>query len=160
MDWTLEDNMVYGLFFCATLTGRRGDHTPFVQAGAETFDIDAEAVKSDSRSSCEGRSGGWVSVIKCGVLWGCPPIPHSIGDPLSATARMLLLSDELVSCCVAVTKGCLDSRRRASAFDGRVSAESSRCPGSMARCARDMWVHRDEAQQVGCLRVWEGCLLV
>ena len=26
MDWTLEDNMVDGLFFCATLTGRRG-HT-------------------------------------------------------------------------------------------------------------------------------------
>jgi len=23
MDWTLEDNMVDGLFFCATLTGRR-----------------------------------------------------------------------------------------------------------------------------------------
>jgi len=24
MDWTLEDDMVDGLFFCATLTGRRG----------------------------------------------------------------------------------------------------------------------------------------
>jgi len=36
MDWTLEDNMVDGLFFCATLTGRRGDHNTFVQAGAET----------------------------------------------------------------------------------------------------------------------------
>ena len=34
MDWTLEGNMVDGLFFCATLTGRRGGHTPFVQAGA------------------------------------------------------------------------------------------------------------------------------
>jgi len=30
MDWTLEDSMVDGLFFCAALTG----HTPFVQAGA------------------------------------------------------------------------------------------------------------------------------
>jgi len=39
--WTLEDNMVDGLFFCATLTGRRGDHTPFVQAGAETSDTGA-----------------------------------------------------------------------------------------------------------------------
>jgi len=28
--------MVDSLFFCATLTGRRGGHTPFVQAGAET----------------------------------------------------------------------------------------------------------------------------
>jgi len=32
MDWTLEDNTVDGLFFCTTLTGCRGDHTPFVQA--------------------------------------------------------------------------------------------------------------------------------
>jgi len=35
MDWTLEDNMVDGLTFCATLTGRRGGHTPFVRVGAE-----------------------------------------------------------------------------------------------------------------------------
>jgi len=33
MDWILEDNMVDGLFFCAALTGCRGGHTPFVQAG-------------------------------------------------------------------------------------------------------------------------------
>jgi len=35
VDWTLEDNMVNGFFFCATLTGRSGGHTPFVK-GAET----------------------------------------------------------------------------------------------------------------------------
>jgi len=46
MDWTLEDT-VDGLFFCATLTGRRGGHTPFVQAGVEKSDIGAEAVKLD-----------------------------------------------------------------------------------------------------------------
>ena len=28
--------MVDGLLFCARLTGRRGGHTPFVQAGAES----------------------------------------------------------------------------------------------------------------------------
>jgi len=50
MDWTLEDNMIDGLFFCATLTGRRGDHTLFVQAGAEMSDNDAEAVKPDPGS--------------------------------------------------------------------------------------------------------------
>jgi len=33
VDWTLEDNMVDALFFCTTLTGRRGSYTPFVQAG-------------------------------------------------------------------------------------------------------------------------------
>jgi len=43
MGWTLEDNVVDGLFFCATLTGRRGGNTPFVQAGAETPDTGVEA---------------------------------------------------------------------------------------------------------------------
>ena len=50
MDWTLEDNMIDGLFFCATLTGRRRDHTLFVQAEAEMSDNDAEAVKPDPGS--------------------------------------------------------------------------------------------------------------
>jgi len=84
MDWTLEDNMVDGLF-CATLTGRRGGHTPFVQPAAETSDTCAEAVKPDLSSSWEGHSGGcrcrgW----KCGVLWGCPSTPHSIGNTATA----------------------------------------------------------------------------
>jgi len=48
MDWTLEDNKVDGLFFCATLTGRRGGHISFVQAGAETSDTGSEAVKPDT----------------------------------------------------------------------------------------------------------------
>ena len=52
-------------------------------------------------------------------------------------ARMLLLSDKLMRCCPAGTNGCLALRRRASALYGRVSAERSRCPGSMARRARD-----------------------
>jgi len=55
MDWTLEDNMADGLFFCATLTGRREGHTPFVEAGAET--PSAETVKPDPGSSSEGSSG-------------------------------------------------------------------------------------------------------
>jgi len=50
---------------------------------------------------------------------------------------MLLLSDKLMSCCAAGTNGCLDLRRRAFALDGRVTPEWSRCPGSMARRARD-----------------------
>jgi len=37
MHWTVEDDMVDGLL-CATLTGSRGGHTSFVQAGAETSD--------------------------------------------------------------------------------------------------------------------------
>ena len=71
MDWTLKDDMVDGLF-CATLTGRRGGHTPFVQAGAETSDTGAEAVEPDSGSSWEGHSGVCVpgSGIEVGSLVG------------------------------------------------------------------------------------------
>jgi len=50
--------MVDGLFFCAKLTGSRGGHSPFVQAGAETSDTGVEAVKPNPGCSWEGRSGG------------------------------------------------------------------------------------------------------
>jgi len=60
MDWSLEDNMVDGLFFCATLTGRRGGHTPFVQAGVETSDASAEAVKLDHAVLGRVIQGRWV----------------------------------------------------------------------------------------------------
>jgi len=46
MDWTVEDDIVDGLF-CTTFTGRRGGPTQFVQAGAETSDTGAEAVEPD-----------------------------------------------------------------------------------------------------------------
>jgi len=72
-DWTVEDDMVDG-FFCATLTGRRGGHTPFVQAGAKTSDTGEEAVEPDPSSSWEGHSGcvctgvwNW-SAESCGVV--------------------------------------------------------------------------------------------
>ena len=42
-----------------------------------------------------------------------------------------------MSCCAAGTNGCLDLRRCATALDERVSAEWSRCPGSMALRPRD-----------------------
>ena len=73
---------------------------------------------------------------------------------------MLLLSDELMSCCATGTKWCLDLRRRESALDGRESAEWTRYPGSMTRRARDGGAHCDEAQQVGFLRGLEDCPLV
>jgi len=56
MDWTVEDDMVDGLF-CLTLTARRGGYTPFVQAGAETSETGAEAVEPDPGSSWEGHCG-------------------------------------------------------------------------------------------------------
>ena len=64
---------------------------------------------------------------------------HSSFHWLSAqnVARMLLLSDELMSCCAVGTSGCVDLSCRELALDGQVSAEWSRCPGSMARRPRD-----------------------
>jgi len=47
MDWTLEDNMVDGLLFCATLTGCRGGHASFPRTGTETSDTGAEVVEPD-----------------------------------------------------------------------------------------------------------------
>ena len=49
--------MVDGLFYCATLTGRRRGRAAFVEAGAKTFDTGAEAVKSVTRWAIPG---GWV----------------------------------------------------------------------------------------------------
>ena len=74
--------------------------------------------------------------LKYRVLWGSPSTPHSIDD---------LPTPPHVCCCrknwwVVVrrgTNGCLDLRRHASALDGQVSAEWSRCPDSMARRARN-----------------------
>jgi len=130
--------VVDGLFFCTTLTGRRGGHTPFVQAGAETSDTGAESVKPGPCSSWEGHSGGWVpvSVMKMRNLVGLSV--HSSFHWLSAhCATRMLLSDELMRCCASSTNGCLHFRRRAFALDGRVSAKWSRCPGSKARRVRD-----------------------
>jgi len=62
---------------------------------------------------------------------------------------MLLLSDELMRCCAAGTNGCHDLRCHASALDGQVSADWSRCPGSVARRSRDSVAPFDEAQHVG-----------
>jgi len=52
-------------------------------------------------------------------------------------AARMLLSEKLMSCCAAGTNGCLDLRHCAAGPDGRVSAEWSRCPGSMTRRPRD-----------------------
>ena len=106
------------LFFCATLTGHRGGHTPFVQAGAETSNIGAEAVKLDPGSSWEGHSGGWVLVsgMKMRSLVGLST--HSAFHWLSVHCAACMLSDELMRCCAGGTYVCLDLRRHAFALDG------------------------------------------
>ena len=137
MDWTLEDNMVDGLFFCATLTGRRGSHAQFVQAGVETSKTSVEAVKPD-----------------------CPPTPHSIDDPPTAphvccccqmnwwdVVRRVQMS---VSIWTALYLHLMDVRA--------LSGADVLAPWHDA--LETVWLHCDEAQQVGCLRGLEGCPLV
>ena len=100
MDWTMEDNMVDGLFFCATLTGRRGGHIPFVQADAETPDTGAEAVMPDPGCSWEGHYGGGVGVgdenaESCGIV--CPLRIPFLGRPAHRTHVVVVRqTDELL----------------------------------------------------------------
>jgi len=54
MDLTVEDSMVDGLCFCATLTSLRVGHAPFVYAGTETSNTCEEGTKPDLR--CIGRA--------------------------------------------------------------------------------------------------------
>jgi len=137
MDWTLKDNLVDSLFFCATLTGRRASHTPFVQAGAEMPDTSAEAIKPDPGSSWEGHSGEWVLVSGM-KLWSLRGLfAHSTFHWWSIQCPTRSLLSDNLSCCAAGTNGCLDLRFRVSALNGQVSAEWSRCPGTMAQRARD-----------------------
>ena len=70
MDWTLDDNMADGLFFCATVTVRGGGHTPFVQAGAETSNTGAEAVKPDQALLRRGLGAGVgdENAESCGIV--------------------------------------------------------------------------------------------
>ena len=139
MDLTLENNIVASLFFSPTLKDQRGVHTPVIHTGAKTSNTGVEAVELYPGSSWEGRSGGWVPVsgMKMRSLVGLSA--HSTFHWWSAywAAHMLLLSEKLLSCCASATNGCPDLRRRASVLDGRISAEWSRCLGSMARRARD-----------------------
>ena len=141
MNWTLEDNMVDGLFFCATLTGRRRGHTHLYK---QERNRPTPVRRWLSRTQAVlGRvvPGVWLvagvgdeNAESFGVVRPLR-IPLVI-RPQCATG-MSLLSDKLMSCCAACTNGYLDLKRRAFALDGRVSAEWSRCLGSMARRARD-----------------------
>ena len=76
-----------------------------------------------------------VSGIKVWSLVGLSA--HSAFHWWSAHCAARMLSEKLMSCCAAGTNGCLDLNCCAAVPDGRVSAEWSRCPGSMARRPRD-----------------------
>ena len=102
------------------------------------------------------RCRGW----KCGVLWGCPPTPHSIGDPPTAPH----------ACCycqrnwrhnvgrVQIGVSIWDAMRLHSIDGWALSGAdvNAPCHGVL----ETVWFHCDEAQQVEYLRGLEGCPLV
>jgi len=108
------------------------------KARAESSDTAAEAVKPDPRCSWKGHSRsvgadvGDESKESRSIVQ-----PHCYWWSAQSAAILFLLSDEMMSCCAADTNGCLGLRRRAFPLDREMSAEWSRCPGSIARSARD-----------------------
>jgi len=81
MDW--KTTIVNGLIFGATLTSRRGSHTPFVQTGAETSDTGAEAIEMDSGHTLflaePDQEGGTGMKVRSLVVLS--NFPYSIGYP-------------------------------------------------------------------------------
>jgi len=136
VDWTLEDNMVDYLFFCATLTGRRWDHTHLhKQEWKRPTPVQGRLSQAHTDV---GRVilGEWVLVVWVKVQSLVRLCHHSAFHWWYAqcTARTLL-SDELLSCCAVSTNECFDLRRHAITLDGRVTIEWSRCIGSIAGLA-------------------------
>ena len=147
MDWTVEDNTVNSLFFCATLTSRRRGHTPVcVRSGNIWHRCGGGWAGPTLFLAGSSQEGG----CRCGSCY--PTTPHSIGDPPGAPA-LLLLPDELTSCCAAGTNGRLDLRCRAFSLDGQVSALSrADAQAPWHGMLKTVWLYCNVAQQVGCLR--------
>jgi len=149
MDWTLEDNMVDGLFFCphSQVAEKAIPHLYKQERKRPT----AVRRRLSRTRAVLGRviPGGWVPVSGIKVRSLVRLSNHSAFHPWSAqcAARMLLLSlsDKMMGCCAVGTNVCLNLRRRAFALGGQVSAGWSRFPSSMARRARDSVVLCDEA---------------
>jgi len=162
MDWTLKDNMVEYLFFCATLTGHRGGHTSFVQAWAKTPDSSAEAVKSDQGSSWEGHYG-WVGAgvgneyaESCGVVrpLSIPLMIRPMRRTYVVVVRWVVVRRVQMGVSIwgAVQQHSMD-RWALSRVGAGVQAP-------WHGVLETVWLCCDEAQQVGCLRGLEGCPLV
>ena len=111
---------------------QRGPY-PLAQAGAEKSDNGAE-FKPDTRCPWQAIVGGWAPMVRMKVQILVGSSNHSAFHRWSvqSDALLLLLSDELMSCCEASTKMCLDLKCCAFPPGVQIRAERSRCTGSMA----------------------------
>jgi len=128
--------MAHSLFFCATPKICGMGHNLFVQAGTETSDTCAEAVKTEPRCSCQGHSRkvgfdvGDESTESRSVLQ-----PLLIASVIRPERPLLLFSSDELMSCGAGTIGCLDLRCRAFSPCELMRAGWSKFPGPMARRA-------------------------
>ena len=149
--------MVDGLFFCSTLTDRSGGHTPFAQAGVETPVrrrlIRTQALLGRATPGGLGAGVGDENAESCGVVR-----PHRIPlviRPLRRTQVVVVRRTELLW---GVYKWV--SRFEASCICTRWTLTGTDVHAPWHGVLEAVWLHCDEAQQVGCLRGLEGCPLV
>jgi len=108
MDWTLEDNMVGCLFFCATLTDRRGA-IPHLYRQERKRTTPVRRRLSRIQALLERViPRRWVPMSGMKVRSLVRLLNHSAFHWWSShcAARRWLLSDKLMSCCAAGTNGC------------------------------------------------------
>ena len=134
MDWTLEDNMVDTV--CSAPHSQTAEKAiPHLHKQERKHPTPVRRRLSRTHALL-GRvfPGVCVPVSGTKVRSLVELSAHCVFHWWSAhCAARMRFSEKLMSCCAAVTNGCFDLRRRATALDGRVSAEWSRCPGSIAR---------------------------
>jgi len=130
----------------------------FVQAGVETLDTGAEAVKTQTLL---GRVSPGVCVpVSSMSLMGLSGRSAFTCRSAQGAARMLLLLEKMMWCCAAGTIGCLDFWRRASVLVGQVNADGADVQALCHGLLGTVWLHCDEAQQVGGPRGLKGFPLV
>jgi len=132
---TIKNNMANSLFFRATPTICWMGHNLFVQAGTETSDTCAEAVKRNHAVLVRAIPGRCVSMSGMKARSLVVFSNHYLLHRWSAQSAPLLLfsSDELMSCPASTcTIGCLDLRYRAFPPCELMRARWSRFPGPMA----------------------------
>ena len=131
MEWAVEENLVKGLFYHATLTSRKRQYLNCVSCKQERkyATLVRRRFLAEPSRECGCQCRGWkYGVSQCSPTW----VIRQSSAPL-----LLSSSDELMCYWAGVKNDYLDLTCRAFPHGERVSAVWIRCPDSMARCARD-----------------------
>ena len=96
---------------------------------------------------------------RCGVVWGFPSTPQSIGNPSTAPhvyCRHINWWDVVGRVQTGVS---MIGAVRLHSMDGWAPSEAD-VQAPLHGVLETAWLHRDETQQVGCLRWLESCPLM